>query len=139
MLKFYTACILLICAQPAFSQDIRIQVDHIRDQKGEILLAVYAQPEGFPFESARANSLHRATPADGHVEFHLKAMPQGRYAIALFQDTNKDGKFNTNFLGIPKEGYGVSNNAYNTFSAPEFEAAAFWHRDKTTLRITMKY
>ena len=37
-------------------------------------------------------------------------IPPGTYAVKLHIDENENGKLDTNFLGIPKEQYGISNN-----------------------------
>ena len=37
-------------------------------------------------------------------------IPSGTYAVKLHIDENENGKLDTNFLGIPKEQYGISNN-----------------------------
>ena len=37
-------------------------------------------------------------------------IPPGTYAIKLHIDENENGELDTNFLGIPKEQYGISNN-----------------------------
>lgn len=140
MIRFITLLtFVLYTATPSTAQDLVISVEKIRESKGDILLALYANPEGFPFDAAKAIGRYKSTPSGGTAAFRLKAIPRGRYAIALFQDSNGDGKLNTNFLGIPQEGYGVSNNAYRRFSAPEFGASAFWHEELTTLHISMKY
>ena len=50
-------------------------------------------------------------------------MPFGNYAITLFHDENNNMELDTNFLGIPKEPYGFSNNAKSPFGPPGFQAA----------------
>ena len=52
-------------------------------------------------------------------------LPEGTYAIALFIDANENLKIDKNFLGIPKEQYGFSNNAMGRLSGPSFEQAKF--------------
>jgi uncharacterized protein (DUF2141 family) len=52
-------------------------------------------------------------------------IPNGAYAISLFIDVNGNQEFDTNFLGLPKEQYGFSNNAMGTFGPPKFEPASF--------------
>ena len=52
-------------------------------------------------------------------------LPEGTYAIALFVDANENLKIDKNFLGIPKEQYGFSNNAMGKLSGPSFEQAKF--------------
>jgi small-conductance mechanosensitive channel len=49
----------------------------------------------------------------------------GTYALAVIHDENMNGKLDTNWLGIPIEGYGFSNGAKGLFGAPSFSAARF--------------
>ena len=65
-------------------------------------------------------------------------LPQGIYAIALFVDSNKNLKIDKNFLGIPKEQFGFSNNAMGKLSAPSFEQAKFSVEGNTLQNIKLK-
>ena len=65
-------------------------------------------------------------------------LPEGIYAIALFVDANKNLKIDKNFLGIPKEQFGFSNNAMGKLSAPSFEQAKFEVRGDTLQNIKLK-
>ena len=47
----------------------------------------------------------------------------GEYALTVLHDENGNGKLDTNLLGMPKEGYGVSNNAFRRFGPPRFREA----------------
>ena len=49
----------------------------------------------------------------------------GVYAISVFHDSNNNNKFDKNFLGIPKEGYGASKNKLPFASAPTFTENKF--------------
>ena len=40
---------------------------------------------------------------------HSFEIQEGEYLFALFQDTNNNGKLDTNFLGFPREPVGLSN------------------------------
>jgi len=51
-------------------------------------------------------------------------IPDGTYAISVFQDKNEDKKLNT-FLGIPTENYAASNNAPSKFGPPKWKDAKF--------------
>jgi uncharacterized protein (DUF2141 family) len=64
-------------------------------------------------------------------------LPEGRYAIKLFLDLNGNGEVDTNFLGIPKEPYGFSNNAKGTLGPPSFDAAAFTIEGPRDLSIAL--
>jgi len=119
-------------------QTLTIRAEKVKQGDGDVLIAVFSAPAGFPYASEKAVSLLRAKTVNGSAEASVE-LTAGRYAIALFQDSNNDGKLNTNFLGIPKEGYGVSNNAFNLFSAPAFGDAAFDHKGNSVLKIHLKY
>ena len=48
-------------------------------------------------------------------------IPPGTYAVKIHIDENENGELDTNFLGIPKEQYGISNNAlFLNFKAASF-------------------
>lgn len=55
----------------------------------------------------------------------FKDIPYGDYPIKLYHDENGNKKLDKNFVGIPREPYGFSNNARGTLSAPEFAKARF--------------
>ena len=45
--------------------------------------------------------------------------------IGYYINANENEKLETNFIGIPEEEYGFSNNARGTFGPPSFESASF--------------
>jgi uncharacterized protein (DUF2141 family) len=50
--------------------------------------------------------------------FELKS---GEYAFAVFQDLNENGKLDKNWVGIPTEPYGFSNDPVIRFGPPSFK------------------
>jgi uncharacterized protein (DUF2141 family) len=52
----------------------------------------------------------------------------GVYGISAYHDENKNGKLDTNVVGMPTEDYGASRDARATFSAPSFEDAKFEYK-----------
>ena len=136
---------LLATAGPLLSANdqpknfVTVIVTDIGGQKGEIMAALFASEKSFPNDSKAAFKVAKTPAAGGKAVLQFEQVPPGKYAIALFHDVNGDGKLNTNVIGIPKEGYGVSNNVKNLFSGPSFRQSAFEHRNNTTLTITMRY
>ncbi|MFZ9388769.1 MAG: DUF2141 domain-containing protein [Chitinophagaceae bacterium] len=128
-----------VACQPPSPTSIKVIVTNIAPKKGDVLAALYSSEKGFPGNAAGAYKIARATPVKGTALLEFSQVPGGTYAIALFHDTNNDGKLNTNFLGIPKEGYGVSNNIKNLFSAPGYKQCAFRHQGETRIDIVMRY
>ncbi len=66
----------------------------------------------------------------------FEEIPRGTYALAVFHDENMNGKLDTNWLGIPTEGYGFSNDVKALKGAPSFSACRFQY-DGGTLDMTI--
>ncbi len=118
---------------------IKVKVTGVSSEKGEVLAALFASSQGFPGDASAAYKVARATAANGTAMLEFSNVPRGTYAIALFHDTNNDGVLNTNRLGIPKEGYGVSKNVKNLFSGPTYKQCVFQHTTETSLTIILRY
>ena len=139
MIKLLLSCLCIFLGTTLFSQELTMRISGIKQGKGDILIAIFKGESGFPSETSKAVELLRAVPVNGKAELTIKTLPAGTYAVSLFQDSNGDGLLNTNFLGIPKEGYGVSNNAFNTFSAPVYKDASFAYPQVNLLNMMLKY
>jgi uncharacterized protein (DUF2141 family) len=64
----------------------------------------------------------------------------GTYAVSVYHDENSNDKLDTNFLGIPREGVGASNNARGHMGPPKFDSAKFeWAGAWLNLEITIKH
>ena len=107
----------------AQAAELVVTVDGMRSTKGDIRLSIYDSAAQWP---------DNAPPGRGGVEkvrgptvvFRFD-LPPGVYAINGFHDENGTGKFETNFLGLPEEGYFFSNNVHPFLSAPSFASASF--------------
>lgn len=67
----------------------------------------------------------------------FEEIPPGTYAIGVIHDENMNGELDTNLLGVPKEGYGFSNDARALLGAPTFAAASFPY-DGRNLELTIE-
>jgi uncharacterized protein (DUF2141 family) len=61
----------------------------------------------------------------GETIVTLTGIQPGTYAVKMFQDFNRNGKFDMNWIGWPLEKFGFSNDAHPTFSEPPFDATKF--------------
>jgi uncharacterized protein (DUF2141 family) len=59
------------------------------------------------------------------AECKIEGVPFGTYAIKFYHDKNNNKILDKDFIGIPKEEYGFSNNAEAIFGPPEFDEAKF--------------
>ncbi|MBN2543987.1 DUF2141 domain-containing protein [bacterium] len=115
-------------------------VNNLRNEKGLVRMALFNSPDGFPKDKEKVFRSAQATIKDGTSKVVYDNLPYGTYAIVLLHDENLDDDMNYNFLGIPKEGYGASNDAVRKFAAPKFEDAKFMlEADSLVLNITAQY
>ena len=59
------------------------------------------------------------------VSLKIDSLEYGVYAIRVFHDENSNGILDLNFLGIPMEEYGYSNNVSAWFGPPKWEKTRF--------------
>lgn len=105
---------------------VNVKIQNIGNSTGVIACAVFESGEGFPDKFLKFASKVMISQISGKdASFEFSDIKPGKYAIAVIHDENWNGKLDTNFLGIPKEGYGFSNGAEATMSAPSFSDAVF--------------
>ena len=68
----------------------------------------------------------------------FEKIPFGEYAIKIYHDEDNDNELDTNFLGMPVEEYGFSNDARGSFGPASWEDAKFLFQSaKDTLYMTV--
>jgi len=118
-------CVVIIFAalisQSIYSQNynLSISIAELKSREGEIQIGLYNNNESFPLVD-KQYKLFFINAAIFEGIYTIKGLPGGQYAVAVFHDKNSDRICNTNFLGIPKEGYGFSKNFRPKFSSPSF-------------------
>ena len=118
--------------EPAATGDgIRVVVLGLRDNDGRVGCSLYNSPDGWP----RTKPFRTMwTPKKNNVAVcNFIGVPAGTYAATVLDDSNENGKMDFNFLGLPKKGYGFTNDAKATLSPPSFAAAAFTYDGKGSL------
>ena len=109
----------------AAQSTLHVTIDKIRNSKGVCCLLVFSDGLGFPGDRAHAVRVAKVKAVKGAVNVVFNDLAPGTYAIAVVHDENEDGNLNTNFLGIPKEGYGATNNKLPFASVPRFSESHF--------------
>ena len=125
----------------ARTDSVRVQTSGIRNTNGDVGCGIFNSADGYPEETNKAYKyLRMASPGNSAI-CQFNDIPPGTYAVAVFHDENANGKLDKNFLGIPREGYGASNNVRPKMSAPAFKDAAFSVKagGTTSLIIDMGY
>lgn len=116
--------VAVMSTQPALAASLEVKVAGISAQSGELRLAIYDSEAGWEGKApAHAGQVGKPDGTKSLV-FTFEELPPGRYAVRVMHDENGNGKLDSNMLGIPKEGYGASNNP-RVMRAPLFDEAAF--------------
>ena len=119
---------------------LRVAVDGFRNTRGQARVAVFDRDKGFPDDESTAVRGVVAAISGGRIQVQFEGLPPGDYAVSFYHDENDDGKLNKRLFGIPKEGYGVSNNLVHAMRAPKFAEALFRFDDELReVRIHVHY
>jgi uncharacterized protein (DUF2141 family) len=127
----HLSCISLIAAgsllfgPSAQAAELTVTVTDIRSDKGHLLVSVSNTDAAWDNkEKPVAGNKIAVSGKEAVLRFNL---PAGSYAVQVLHDENDNGTLDSNFMGIPTEGYGFSNNprvlrkAY--FSEAKFDVA----------------
>jgi uncharacterized protein (DUF2141 family) len=101
---------------------ITVRVNGLRNDKGLVFVALFDSERTFDAKKALMGGQTR--PSNGSAVVVLENVVPGRYAVSFIHDENENKKLDTNFLGIPTEGFGFSRDAMGTFGPPGFDATA---------------
>ena len=132
-----TIAALSLATAPAAAGEITVVVSGADGTAGEIGCALYAGADGFPMDPSTATQ-QWLDVRDGGAECRFEGLPPGQYAVAVSHDLNGNRQTDTNFLGIPKEAWGVSNNVRPTLRAPTFEEAAVALAEGAALKLDVE-
>ncbi|AUT03709.1 hypothetical protein CLI64_26795 [Nostoc sp. CENA543] len=132
-------CIKPLNAEP--TSKLTVVVNGIRHQKGQICMRIYDSEKGFPL-SDRSEVQSGCTRITGKsITKHFYGLKRGTYAVAVVDDQNGNQKLDSDFFGIPKEGFGISNNPKVSIQTgtPKFSKSSFTVTKNTTVNIDLKY
>ncbi|RYY27981.1 MAG: DUF2141 domain-containing protein [Sphingomonadales bacterium] len=110
-------------ASRAATATLDLEVSQLRSKKGVLRICLTTDPKQFPDCSSDAGSVRRTISA-ASPRIRFEGLLPGNYAIAVIHDANSNAKLDT-MLGIPREGFGFSQNPAIGFGPPSFTSASF--------------
>ena len=117
---------LILASSFIYSQtaNVTLKVKGIAEVKGFMSVALYDNAEDFP---GKENYIigEDVPVISESFEYVMKDLPYGTYAVAIYYDMDENGKMNKNWVGMPKEPFGFSNDAKGRMGPPDFEDASF--------------
>jgi len=116
---------------------LEVKIDNIKNDNGDILIGLYHDGHNFPRKTTDGRIV-KASRDGVVVSFH--DLKPGPYAVSVLHDENSNKDMEQSKIGIPKEGFGFSNNAKASFGPPSFDKAKiFLHSKDTLISIDMRY
>jgi uncharacterized protein (DUF2141 family) len=112
-----------VVSASAQAAELDVTVTDIRAQQGSLMIAVVDSAAAWDDQAKPVAASQRKMPA-AQETFHFPNLPPGTYAVKVMHDANDNGKLDTNFMGMPIEGYGFSNNP-TVLRKPTFDEARF--------------
>jgi uncharacterized protein (DUF2141 family) len=120
---FLPFLILILVPLLTNAADVKVRIVGLEAGEGEARAALFSSAAAFAADD-RSQGQAMSVKSDTAEIVFLDLAP-GTYGISVFQDMNANEKIDTNFLGIPKERFGFSNNARGSFGPPAFEDFSF--------------
>ena len=122
--------VLVFALQPALAEDLTgilmVEISGLQNASGNVYIAVYDSDSSWLSDDTVLNhQVAIADALDGDLVRVELLLPLGDYALSVFYDQDGDGELKTNFIGMPKEPIGLSNNVVAKFGPPDYADAVF--------------
>jgi uncharacterized protein (DUF2141 family) len=118
------AAALIFMAGPASAARIIVTIDGLHNAQGNVFVGLYASPAKF-LQGNQADAQKKVRASAGPITVTFDNLAPGTYAVGAFHDENGNDHLDTNFLGLPVEGYALSNGVRAVMAKPTFQQAAF--------------
>ena len=118
------------CASGQYS--LQVDITGLKNNTGFILLQLFDENEKI------------VTQVKGDIKdlkstIVIKDIKPGKYGFRYFHDENMSRNLETNVLGIPREGYGFSNDAVGPFGPKPFKEWLFELNQNKILSVKTRY
>jgi uncharacterized protein (DUF2141 family) len=117
---------------------IGVTITNIKNDKGVCRTCLFNSEAAFSGESGKPVQCLLLAIKNKTTHGTFENIAAGNYAVMVFHDENNNNKLDKNFLGIPKEGYGASNNRLPFAGAPSFKDNRFIVKDGAGINISIK-
>lgn len=117
------ACALLLACGAMAQGKIRIEIKEVRSSKGAVFINLFQSEDGFPSDWDKAFKQVKLEANKGNISYTFEGVPWGTYAVSIAHDENNNGEMDTNFIGMPKEPVGASNQT--RLGKPSFNRSKF--------------
>jgi len=116
---------------------IKLSMKHIRSSKGSIAIGLFKDDATFQNDKAfKEIIIDKASLSSGVLNYTFQ-LPPGKYGIALLDDENNNEEMDSDFFGIPEEGYGFSGYDHSGMFRPSFSDFSFVVQSGKVTRVNI--
>ena len=119
------------------SYNIIVKIKNTESDDGQLIVYLFNNSIHYPKEKDKAYKVIKTKIKNSQAKLIFSDIPKGKYAIAVHHDENSNNEVDTNFLGIPNEDFGASNDAEGFMGPPSFKDASFDINNDIELTINM--
>ena len=114
--------------------DLYVNIYNFSSASGNVRVHLYdlSRKNNFPNNSENIYKLVIGKIKSGKSQVKFANIPRGYYAISIHHDANLNIKMDKTFLGLPDEGWGVSNNIKPVMRVPNFDECKFYVKSNPT-------
>jgi len=145
-LKSTLLAAVLITSLSASSQtqvkkgNLKVVVNNLKSKTGQVGFFLFNSGDAFPTHTEKALLSGFVKTSGNSVEYTFTNLAYGTYAVYVFHDEDNDKNLKTNFIGMPKEGMGVSKNAKGHFGPPKYDDAKIeFNKQEQSIAISLIY
>ncbi|MBN1132656.1 MAG: DUF2141 domain-containing protein [Bacteroidales bacterium] len=127
--KITSSLLFIIIIIPTYSQKaghgtLAIKFTGMQNNVGAIAIGINSSDQGWPRKPQLEFRWKKTNSNEGILMAAIEDLPFGTYAISALDDENGNLEMDM-ILGVPREGFGFSNNPPIRFKTPSYESCAF--------------
>jgi len=115
---------VVFAAGEASAARIVVTITGLKSNEGGVYVGLYATPSKF-LNGAQVDAMKKVRASTAPITVAFDNLPPGTYAVGAYHDENDNNRLDMNPLGLPIEGYALSNGIRAVASKPTFQQAAF--------------
>lgn len=115
---------VLIASGSAFAARIIVTIDGVRSNAGDVYVGLYSNSAEF-LNGGHCTAFYKVAASTAPITVAFDNLQPGTYAVGAYHDENGNGRLDRSPIGLPTEGYALSNGIRAVFAKPQFYQAAF--------------
>ena len=115
---------VVFAAGEASAARIAVTITGLKSNEGGVYVGLYATPSKF-LNGTQVDVMKKVRASTAPITVVFDDLRPGTYAIGAYHDENNNDHLDTNLIGLPTEGYALSNGVRAVMAKPTFQQAAF--------------